>query len=370
MNINITPAPNQPERRNHRTPDPSSGVHEALNIVLFTALIILLLFGVALSFPALRDRLNIDGFLGKLPPTPAALTTGIRISEVMTSNKSTLPDETGAFPDWIELVNAGGTAVSLNGYTLSDRDNRPKLTFPDITLAPGEFLIVFASGVESMESGKPIHAAMRLSASGETLYLNDNNNDIVEMITIPAMSSDESYARNGTRWVRTASPTPGYENSTAGRELFVSGSTPAHSGLQLNEIMASNSNTILDGDGVASDWIELFNASAIPIDLSRYALSDDPARPVKWRFPDGAMIQPYSTYLIFASGQTRQTTDRPHASFKLRADHGVVILSDLMGNTIDSTEYDNLQTDTVWARRRNAEPWEQSGTPSPAQINP
>ena len=36
---------------------------------------------------------------------PPAVEMTIRISELMPSNKATLADDTGHFPDWIELVN-------------------------------------------------------------------------------------------------------------------------------------------------------------------------------------------------------------------------------------------------------------------------
>ena len=45
----------------------------------------------------------------------------LRISEVMSSNSTAYPDETGAFPDYIELTNMGDTAIDLEGYGLSDR---------------------------------------------------------------------------------------------------------------------------------------------------------------------------------------------------------------------------------------------------------
>ncbi|MDR1599329.1 MAG: lamin tail domain-containing protein [Oscillospiraceae bacterium] len=363
----MSPAPARPPRR-RADRGPVSG-HAILNAALFAALVVALAFVIAASFPALRASLNIDGLLGKLPPVPAVLASTVRVTEIMPSNQRTLPDGTGAFNDWIELTNIGGEAVSLSGYTLSDRDSQPKFTFPNITMEPGAIVIVFASGVESLQLDKPLHAAMKLSASGETLYLSDDSGQLVESITIPPTQPDESYARSGSRWIKTDSPTPGYENTQAGRDAFVASMTQPNDGLRLNEIMASNGVTLADGDGDYPDWVELFNASPQPIDLSRRALSDDPAKPVKWRFPDGAVIEPYGVYLVFASGKAGTGAAIPHASFKLRADHGVVILSDLAGNIIDSTEYDNLPTDAVWARRGD-EQWETTAAPSPGAINP
>ena len=69
------------------------------------------------------------------------------ISEVMGDNRTTLADEDGDFPDWIELHNRSDALVSLDGFGLSDDPAEPfKWRFPDTKLAPGEHLLVFASG--------------------------------------------------------------------------------------------------------------------------------------------------------------------------------------------------------------------------------
>src|SRR6058998_4323566 len=69
------------------------------------------------------------------------------ISEFMASNKDTLRDGNGNASDWIELYNAGGTAVDLAGWHLTEDPLRlAQWTFPSVTLGPGQFLLVFASG--------------------------------------------------------------------------------------------------------------------------------------------------------------------------------------------------------------------------------
>ncbi len=78
---------------------------------------------------------------------------GIVINEFMSSNLNTIADEDGDFPDWIELYNASPDNISLGGYSLSDNPDRPqKWVFPDIDLAPGQFLLVFASGKDRKRS--------------------------------------------------------------------------------------------------------------------------------------------------------------------------------------------------------------------------
>ena len=77
-------------------------------------------------------------------------------------------------------------------------------------------------------------------------------------------------------------------------------------GLQINELQPANDKTLLDEDGDASDWIELWNPGAGPVDLGGFGLSDNLGAPFKWKFSPGAMIRPGEFMVVFASGKDRQ----------------------------------------------------------------
>ncbi|MCZ6795448.1 MAG: CotH kinase family protein [Planctomycetota bacterium] len=71
----------------------------------------------------------------------------LRINEFQTSNRLTALDEEGDSSDWLELYNAGGTALDLEGYTLSDDGQAPrKWRIPDVSIEAGARLIVWCSG--------------------------------------------------------------------------------------------------------------------------------------------------------------------------------------------------------------------------------
>ena len=56
----------------------------------------------------------------------------IQINEVMTSNKGSVPDETGDFPDWIEVYNNTDNALDISGFGLADElISAAKWTFPE-----------------------------------------------------------------------------------------------------------------------------------------------------------------------------------------------------------------------------------------------
>ncbi len=82
--------------------------------------------------------------------------------------------------------------------------------------------------------------------------------------------------------------------------------TPNRNGLVLNELMASNSSTVIDNYGEYSDWIELYNGSDEDISLKNYMISDDPSKPEKYIFPS-ITISAGEYLVIWASG--RNETD-------------------------------------------------------------
>ena len=97
------------------------------------------------------------------------------ISEFLAINSGEgLFDEDGDSSDWIEIHNPDGVAVELAGYGLSDDEDRPlRWLFPAVTLEPGGYLIVFASGKDRAIPGMELHADFSLDGGGEYLSLSD-----------------------------------------------------------------------------------------------------------------------------------------------------------------------------------------------------
>ncbi len=92
-------------------------------------------------FPLFTILLLVTGFLN----------AQVRINEAVSSNSVYL-DEDGDSPDWFELHNPGGQAVTLTGYTLSDKANNPgKWTIPNLSLDPGGYAFFWASGKDRTE---------------------------------------------------------------------------------------------------------------------------------------------------------------------------------------------------------------------------
>ncbi|MDE0820174.1 MAG: lamin tail domain-containing protein, partial [Opitutales bacterium] len=120
----------------------------------------------------------------------------VRITEFMAVNSTVLADQSGAFPDWIELQNSSMTTIDLSSWSLTDDAKIPSLwKFPDgTTLAAGARLIVFASGLSPSPAGE-LHASFKLTGSaGGFLALTNPSGEIVQVFhDYPGQREDFSY---------------------------------------------------------------------------------------------------------------------------------------------------------------------------------
>jgi hypothetical protein len=150
----------------------------------------------------------------------------IVINEVMASNTTTIQDRDGDYPDWIELFNAGDLEVDLTGYGLSDDPDDPfKWVFPNTSLAPGGFKLIFASDKNYSSENPYLHTNFKVKAGGELLLLSDTTGFIVDQINTVEISSDLSWGRQpdgSTDWLFFTETTPGESNTTPGFTAFAS----------------------------------------------------------------------------------------------------------------------------------------------------
>ncbi|MGA1266826.1 MAG: CotH kinase family protein [Phycisphaerales bacterium] len=142
----------------------------------------------------------------------------VRINEMLASNGTSIRDEDGDSSDWLELVNLGSQPVSLLNWGLSDSGNPFKWRFGDVTIQPGQHLLVWASG-KNRTSGANIHASWSISAGGEVLSLVDASGVLQDQFPATAMERDLSMGRqpDGTGPLYFfQQPTPRAANTTTG----------------------------------------------------------------------------------------------------------------------------------------------------------
>ncbi len=102
--------------------------------------------------------------------------------------------------------------------------------------------------------------------------------------------------------------------------LVALASTPGSVSAQqpiLTEFLANNEGGIRDEDGDRSDWIEIHNPSAVPVDLGGWRLTDDAGDPSKWALP-AEVLPPGGYVVVFASDKDRTVAGQPlHTNFRL-----------------------------------------------------
>ena len=91
--------------------------------------------------------------------------------------------------------------------------------------------------------------------------------------------------------------------------------------VRLNEFAAANESGLADEDAEAEDWIEIYNAGSVAVNLLGWSLTDDGDVPGKWTFPS-SVLNPGAYLVVFASGKDRRAptgSNRFHTNFRLNA---------------------------------------------------
>jgi len=139
----------------------------------------------------------------------------IKINEILASNASINEDpDYGANADWIELYNAGTTAVNLNGYYVTDNfgiKNKWQIT-QNISIAAKEFLIIWCD-----DYATGLHANFKLAAEGEEVALYTPSLVLADSLSYGPQYVDISYGRTpdgSTTLQFFQKPTPGAKNDT------------------------------------------------------------------------------------------------------------------------------------------------------------
>ena len=149
----------------------------------------------------------------------------LAVTEIQADNDTVIEDEDGDRSDWIELTNLGSTTLDLGGWALSDDPSlAARWTFPAGTLlAPGNYLVVFASDKNRAIAGEELHLDFKLTADGETLALLRPDGSVAQDFGagFPEQFGDVSYGfeeRPGQGLILGyfSSPTPGEPNGVTG----------------------------------------------------------------------------------------------------------------------------------------------------------
>ncbi len=306
-------------------------------------------------------------------PVSAVPAQGLRISEAMYRNQTAYMDEDGEYPDWVELHNVSGAPLNIEGYGLTDRPQKGvKWRFPSVTVPTDGYVVVFMSGKNRAPAKGELHASFGLRV-GESVALFDQNGEHMDELLISATEQDASLQRvpDGSF---AASPyySPGYPNTDAGHEAVMASHIATQTDVVINEVVPVNRTTLPDETGAYHDWLELRNLTDKDVDLSGWALSDTPGRPMLWRFPAGTLIKAKGYLVVYCSEQDRPAADGfpAHTNFAISASGETLTLTDKQGMRHDEVLVQDVPDDRSYGRVESTQDdWRVYRQPTPGLPN-
>lgn len=285
-------------------------------------------------------------------------TADVQLSEVMASNNGVLADNEGDYPDWIELYNPTDEDINLEGYGLTDDTKKKgKFTFPEMTIAPGEYLVIYASGKNMVDAANRIvHLPYSINSKQEDVQLYDPHGKLLGHIVVNNLAQNKSIGLNEKgETVYFVTPTPGAANSeTEAPPVTGPVVEAADAKLYINEYSTKNAVTLADADGDFGGWAELYNYGDKDLNLSGFTLSDDPSKPDKWTFP--AVTVPAGGYqVVFLSGKGTAYTEggELHADFSLSGKEEKLSLYAGDGKPVDELPVYDLTSNLSYGRTSN-----------------
>ena len=153
----------------------------------------------------------------------------IVINEVLTNNTTNIVDEFDERQAWIELENTSFTTYNIRGmYLTTDRSVMDsQMSVPDrikrMSIIPsgdartnigGRQHILFYGNSNPAKGKLHLSLSVPLSQPVWIGLFNGNATELIDSVTVPALNADQSYARQGKKWVVKAAQnvTPGIEN--------------------------------------------------------------------------------------------------------------------------------------------------------------
>lgn len=218
-----------------------------------------------------------SALVSAVPSVYAEDSSALLINEICTQNKTSYTDSYGKASDWIELLNAGSSAMDISGYGLSDDPAAGAVfSFPSGTvLGAGQRILVIASKEPSI--GSELHTGFSLSKSGDTVILYDKSGNAVQTVEIPSLKEDETYGRapDGGSSFAKMEATPLAENKSAVAEPVFSMTSGFYGNTDNLALSLSSEDTIyytLDStDPTTSETAKVYSA-----DIPLYDRSSEP----------------------------------------------------------------------------------------------
>jgi|LSQX01.1.fsa_nt_gb hypothetical protein len=283
------------------------------------------------------------------------------INEFMSSNTSTIADDDGEFNDWIEIYNSGSATVNLNGYGLSDNHSKPfKWIFPNISIDPGQHLLVWASGKNRQPNqGELVNGLLRevyTGIPGSSVYNliahpnypdNPSSVNIIRGIFETPSNIGNQYGQRVQGWIKA--PATGqyvfWICSDDNSKLYLSSTADPADTVMIAQVTGWTN---------PRQWNKYSQQQSVPVTLQAgeyyfiMALmkenSGSDHLSVGWQKPGGILERPIAGQHLF--------TDRSqlHTNYSISAAGEELILTNPNGTIVDQIAPVALQSDISYGR--------------------
>lgn len=260
---------------------------------------------------------------------------GIIINEIMSSNNGAVASEDGTVSDWIEIYNGNDYEVNLKNYGLSDKNTETRWAFPEVTLEPKSYLVVYLSG----ETKNGMYANFKLNVD-ESIYLVNSQNKVIDAVETLSTESNQAMVRDlEGNWFLSNKATPGFSNTLEGYNEYQD-SLIAESDVKINEFLPKNDGNFTNSYDNYVGYIEITNTGKDKVNLKNYCISNTIKAPFKYCLSD-VTLKEDEVYVIYM-GDYDDADDEIYSNFDLKSKNGIVILTNSNGKIIDKIEYENI----------------------------
>jgi len=150
--------------------------------------------------------------------TPVAAGPAIIVINEFIANPDSVPDTSG---EWIELHNAGGTAIDLQGWTIGDITNIPDTIDVSLIVPAGGYVVLGVNADRTTNGDVPVDfvyaSRVSLNQTGDQIRLRNAAGVMVDTVTYPAGAALAGIA------VGLTDPTA--DNSNAGGPPWIAQTT-------------------------------------------------------------------------------------------------------------------------------------------------
>ena len=237
--------------------------------------------------------------------------SSLRITEIMYHPED--PND-----EYIELKNTGGTDIDI---ILCELTKGVDFTFPSVVLAPDEYVVV-ARNIDEFNSRYPAFSGNLageytgdvLDDGGESIQLKDAAGNIIHEFEYEdnwhpvtdgkgfSLNIIDPTDANLNNWNRRLSwQASNVKHGTPGQDHIAN--AVDNDAIVINEVLTHTDELVY------GDWVELYNASGVPVDIGNWYLSDDIDNLKKYRIAAGTNIPSYGYLVLTSTSNFRNPAD-------------------------------------------------------------